>query len=101
MKAASFRKQVDNLRKTAESKADKWQGADGSNMKKVMYKVSAFFQFDLNAWSSVTLLDSATSIYVFNIKKDFQNSRKISKVKASYTAATLSLLRDGDKSYYP
>ncbi len=55
MKAASFRKRVDGLRKTPESNSDEWKGADGDSTKKVMYRVSASFQFDLNAWSQFSI----------------------------------------------
>ena len=79
MKAANFKIQVDNLKKTAKSKADKWRGADGSSMRKIIYRVSDLFQFDLNAWSSVTLLDSAAFVHVFNIKKRFSNFKKAFK----------------------
>ncbi len=42
IKGGSFRKRVDDLRKTPESNSDKWRGADGGSMKKVMYRVSVF-----------------------------------------------------------
>ncbi len=49
MKAASFKKRVDDLRKTLENNLDEWGSADKGSKKKVMYRVSALFQFDLNA----------------------------------------------------
>ena len=39
-KTASFRKRVDDLRKTPESNSDKWGGADRGSMEQVMYRVS-------------------------------------------------------------
>ncbi len=48
-------------------------------MKKVMYRVSVFPQFDLNSRFSDTLLDSATSVHVFNIKERFSNFKKALK----------------------
>ena len=44
-----------------------------------MYRVSALSQFDLNARSSVTLLDSAASVHVFNIKERFSNFKRALK----------------------
>lgn len=79
MKAVSFRKRVDNLRKMFESNADKLQGIDGGSIKKVLYRVSAFSQFDLNTQFSETLLDSATFVYVFNIKERFSNFKRALK----------------------
>ncbi len=101
MNAASFKKQVDDLRKKPESNSDKWGGIDGGSMKKVMYRVSAFSQFDLNAWSPDTLLDFTAFVHVFNIKERFSISRKQLRVKASYAATTLFLSEDGDRSHYP
>lgn len=49
MKIPSFKKQVDNFRKIVKNKTDQWWSTDRNNMKKVMYKISALFQFDLNA----------------------------------------------------
>ena len=44
-----------------------------------MYRVSAFLQFDLNARSPITLLDSAASVHVFNIKERFSISKRALK----------------------
>ena len=52
---------------------------DESSIKKVMYRVSAFSQFDLNARFSVTLLDFAASVHVFNMKERFSNFKKVLK----------------------
>ncbi len=79
IKAASFRKLVDDLRKTLESNSDKWRDADGDSTKKIMYKVSALFQFDLNAQSPYILLESAAFVHVFNIKEKFSNFKKVLK----------------------
>lgn len=65
-----------------------------------MYKVSTPFQLIFNAQSYITLLDFAKFVYVFNIKTDFQISKKYSTIKTSYTTATLSLLKDKDGFYY-
>ena len=48
-------------------------------MNKVMYRVSALSQFDVNAQSPDTLLDSATSVHVFNIKERFSNFKRAIK----------------------
>ncbi len=79
MKAASFRKRVDDLRKTTESNSDKWRGADWGSTQKLMYRVSAFSQFDLNARSHNKLLDFAASVHVFNIKEKFSNFKRALK----------------------
>ncbi len=79
MNTASFRKGVDDFKKTPENNTDEWMGGDGGSMKKVMYRVSAFSQFNLNARSPDTLLDSAASVYVFNIKKRFSNFNRALK----------------------
>ncbi len=41
-----------------------------------MYRVSAISQFDRNARSPDTLLDSAASVHVFNIKEKFSNFKR-------------------------
>ena len=79
IKAARFRKRVDNVKKTTENEVDKWRGVDRSSIKKVMYKVWTFSQFDLNARSSLILLDFATSVHVFNIKERFSNFKRAFK----------------------
>ncbi len=79
MKAASFRKRVDDLKKTPESNADECGSADRGSTKKVMYRVSVLSQFDLNARSPDILLDSATSVHIFNIKEKFSNFKKALK----------------------
>ena len=48
-------------------------------MKKIMYRVSVISQFDLNARSLDTPLDSAASVYVFNIKRRFSNFKRALK----------------------
>ncbi len=48
-------------------------------MKKVMYRVSALSQFDHNSGSLDTLLDSAPSVYVLNIKERFSNFKRVIK----------------------
>ncbi len=48
-------------------------------MKKVMYRVLTFSQFDLNTRSSNTLLNSAASVHVFNIKERFLNFKRALK----------------------
>ncbi len=50
-----------------------------SNTKKIIYRVSAFSQFDVNAQSPDTLLDSAASVHVFNIKEKFLNFKRALK----------------------
>ncbi len=79
MKAASFGKWVDDLRKTPKRNTDEWRGVDGGSTKKVMYRVSAFSQFDLNVRFSDTLLDSASSVHVFTIKEKFSNFKRALK----------------------
>ncbi len=44
-----------------------------------MYKMSVLSQFDLNARFPDTLLDSAASVHVFNIKEKFSNFRRALK----------------------
>lgn len=51
-------------------------------MKKVIYKVSAFSQFNLNTQSYVTLFDSAACAHVFNIKERFLNFKREVKGQA-------------------
>ncbi len=48
-------------------------------MKKVMYRVSALSQFDLNARSPDRLLDFAAFVHVFNIKERFSNFKRALK----------------------
>ncbi len=79
MKAASCRERVDDLRKTPKSNTDEWRGAEKDGMKKVIYRVSAFSEFDLNSWSPNTLLDSAASVHFFNIKERFSNFKRAIK----------------------
>ncbi len=100
MKATSFKKRTDDLRKTPKSNMDKLEAADRCSIKKVIYRVSVLSQFDLNARSTDTLLDSVASVHVFNIKEDFQISQEHSRVNASYTAAILFLSRDRERSQY-
>lgn len=45
-------------------------------MKKVVGRVSALSQFDLNIHTPDTLLDSAASVHVFNKKEKFSNFRR-------------------------
>ncbi len=70
---------MDDLGKTLESNADEWGSADGGSTKKIMYRVSALPQFDLNSWFSNILLDSAASVHVFNIKEKFSNFNRALK----------------------
>ncbi len=79
MKAASLRKQVNNLRKPSETNRNKWGGRERGSMKRVIYKLSVISQFNLNARSSDTLLDSAASVYVFNKKERFSNFKRALK----------------------
>ena len=79
MKKASFRNRVDNLRKTPESNLDKLGGVDGGSLEKVISRVSALCQFNLNTRFLDTRLDSAASVYVFNIKKRYSNLNKALK----------------------
>ncbi len=79
MKAGSFRKRVDDLRKTLESNADKWGGADRDSTKNVVHRVSAFSSFDLNSRSPNKLLDSAASVHVSNTKEKFSNFKRVLK----------------------
>ncbi len=44
-----------------------------------MYRVSALSQFDFNARSLDTLLDSAASVHVFNTKEKFSNFKRALK----------------------
>ncbi len=48
-------------------------------MKNIMYRVSVLSQFDLSARSPDTLLDSAASVHVFNIKEIFSNFKRALK----------------------
>ncbi len=48
-------------------------------MKNIIYRVSALSQFDLNPQSPDILLDSATSVHVFNIKERFLNFKRAIK----------------------
>ncbi len=79
MKAASYKKQVDNLRKTLERNPDEWEGADRGSTKKVMYGVLALSQFDVNVRSPNKPLYSAASVHVFNIKGKFSNFKRALK----------------------
>lgn len=54
-----------------------------------MYRVSVFSQFDFNARSSVTLLDSATFVHIFNIKKRFSNFKKAFKDQGSLCGSNI------------
>lgn len=101
MKAASLRKQVDSLKKMLESNADKWWDVNRSNIIKIIYKVLAFSQFDLNTKFFVTLFDSAIFVHIFNLKKRFLNFKKVLKGQCLFVVATLFLLKDGNKSHYP
>ncbi len=55
------------------------RGCGRRQYEKVMDKVSTLSQFDLNPRSSYTLMDSAASVHVFNIKERFSNFKRALK----------------------
>lgn len=59
-----------------KSNENQWEDANKNSIKKIIYKVSALFPFDLNAWFFIILLNFTIFVPVFNIKKRFSNFKK-------------------------
>lgn len=69
---------------------------DKDSMKKVIYKLSAFYKFYFNTWSLITLLDFATFIHIFNIKERLSNFKKALKGQCLLYSSNVTFIEKQD-----